>query len=59
VTAVAPTGLLAETLAKSALLVGPERAASQLPFGGVVVEEGGATRVVDPAGLLLPGVLAA
>jgi thiamine biosynthesis lipoprotein len=59
VTAVAPTGLLAETLAKSALLVGPERAASLLPFGGVVVEEGGATRVVDPAGLLLPGVLAA
>lgn len=59
VTAVAPTGLLAETFAKSALLVGPEHAASQLPFGGVVVEEGGAVRIVDPAGPLLPEVLAA
>ncbi len=45
-TALAPSGLLAETLAKSALLAGPERAASQLPFGGVVVEEGGAVRDV-------------
>jgi thiamine biosynthesis lipoprotein len=58
-TAVAPTGLLAETLAKSALLVGPEHAASQLPFGGVVVEEGGALRIVEPAGPPLPEVLAA
>jgi FAD:protein FMN transferase len=58
-TAVAPTGLLAETLAKSALLVGPERAASQLPFGGVVVEAGGAVRVVEPLPTVLPEVLAA
>ncbi|HEX3735271.1 MAG TPA: FAD:protein FMN transferase [Solirubrobacterales bacterium] len=46
-TAVAPTGLLAETLAKSALLVGPERADSQLPFGGVIVEATGALRIVE------------
>jgi thiamine biosynthesis lipoprotein len=58
-TAVAPTGVLAETLAKSALLVGPERAASQLPFGGVVVEDGGAVRIVEPLAPLLPEVLAA
>jgi FAD:protein FMN transferase len=58
-TAVAPTGLLAETLAKSALLVGPERAATQLPFGGVVVEEDGAVTLVESVGPLLPEVLAA
>jgi FAD:protein FMN transferase len=58
-TAVAPTGLLAETLAKSALLVGPERAASKLPFGGVIVEEGGAVRVVEPLASVLPEVPAA
>jgi thiamine biosynthesis lipoprotein len=57
-TAIAPTGLLAETLAKSALLVGPEIAASQLPFGGVVVEEGGAVAIVEPVGPLLPEVSA-
>jgi thiamine biosynthesis lipoprotein len=57
-TAIAPTGVLAETLAKSALLVGPERAASQLPFGGVVVEEGGAVAIVEPVGPLLPEVSA-
>jgi FAD:protein FMN transferase len=58
-TAVAPSGLLAETLAKSALLVGPARAASQLPFGGVVVEEGGAVEIVEPVGPLPGQVLAA
>jgi thiamine biosynthesis lipoprotein len=58
-TAVAPTGLLAETLAKSALLVGPERAASHLPFGGVVVEEGGAVQIVESIGPLLTELLAA
>jgi FAD:protein FMN transferase len=57
-TAIAPTGVLAETLAKSALLVGPERAASQLPFGGVVVEESGAVAIVEPVGPLLPEVSA-
>jgi thiamine biosynthesis lipoprotein len=55
-TAVAPTGLLAETLAKAALLVGPEGAESQLPFGGVVVEEGGAVRILEPLGTVLPEV---
>ncbi|MBS1860483.1 MAG: FAD:protein FMN transferase [Actinobacteria bacterium] len=58
-TAVAPTGLLAETQAKAALLVGPERAAAQLPFGGVIVEEGGAVQVVEAIGAALPEVLAA
>jgi thiamine biosynthesis lipoprotein len=55
-TALAPTGLLAETLAKSALLVGPAAAEEHLPFGGVIVEEGGAVRVVEPLGPLLPEV---
>jgi thiamine biosynthesis lipoprotein len=58
-TAVAPTGLIAEILAKSALLTGPERAASQLPFGGVIVESGGAVRIAEPVVSLLPQVLAA
>jgi len=55
-TAVAPTGLLAETLAKSALLAGPERADEHLPFGGVIVVESGAAWVVDPLPTLLPEV---
>jgi thiamine biosynthesis lipoprotein len=46
-TALAPSGLLAEVLAKSALLLGPDQADSMLPFGGVIVEEGGAVRVVE------------
>ena len=58
-TAVAPTGLLAETLAKSALLVGPERAGSQLPFGGVVVEADGAVRIFEASMPLLAAGLAA
>ncbi len=58
-TAVAPTGLLAETFAKAALLVGPERAESQLPYGGVIVEASGAVRVVEPVAAVLPEVLAA
>jgi thiamine biosynthesis lipoprotein len=55
-TALAPSGLLAEILAKSALLVGPERADSRLPFGGVIVEQGGVVRVVEP---VLSGAAAA
>lgn len=47
-TAVAPTGVLAETFAKSALLAGPEGAAECLPYGGVVVEVGGAVGIVPP-----------
>ncbi|HEX4751740.1 MAG TPA: FAD:protein FMN transferase [Solirubrobacterales bacterium] len=58
-TAVAPTGVLAETLAKTALLVGPGRAESQLPFGGVIVEDGGAVRIIEPLASLLPKVQAA
>jgi len=58
-TAVAPTGLLAETLAKSALLVGPGRAESQLPFGGVIVTEDGEVRVFEGLALLAPSGLVA
>ena len=58
-TAVASTALLAETLAKSALLVGPARAESQLPFGGVIVEADGAVRFVEPLASPLPRVVAA
>ncbi len=41
VTALAPTARLAEVLAKTALLSGPEKARERLPFGGVLVDEGG------------------
>jgi FAD:protein FMN transferase len=58
-TAVAPTGLLAEILAKSALLVGPEQAESQLPFGGVVVEEDGGARAFEGLAPLAPSGLLA
>jgi FAD:protein FMN transferase len=58
-TAVAPTGLLAETLAKSALLSGPEKAAGWLAYGGVIVESDGAVRAVEPLPAVLPEVLAA
>jgi len=39
VTALAPTALLAEVLAKTALLRGPREARRHLPYGGVVVLE--------------------
>lgn len=58
-TAVAPTGLMAETLAKSALLAGPERAGSQLPFGGVIVIDGGAVQVFEGLAPLAPSGLVA
>lgn len=58
-TAVAPTGLLAETFAKSTLLGGPDTAEERLPFGGVIVEAGGAVRIVEPLPAVLPEVLAA
>jgi thiamine biosynthesis lipoprotein len=57
-TALAPTGLLAETLAKSALLAGPDGAEEHLPFGGVVVLDGGEARTVEPFAPVLPGVQA-
>lgn len=40
-TAIAPSALLAEVYAKSALLSGPDRATEWLPFGGVLVLDGG------------------
>jgi FAD:protein FMN transferase len=58
-TAMAPTGLLAETLAKSALLSGVEGAEEHLPYGGVIVFDGGEVRVVEPLTSLLPEVQAA
>jgi thiamine biosynthesis lipoprotein len=57
-TAVAPTGLLAETFAKAALLTGPQGADEHLPFGGVLILAGGEVRVVEPFAALLPEVLA-
>ena len=59
VTAVAPTGLLAETLAKSALLSGPGSAEAWLPYGGVIVDADGPARVVEPLTRVLPEVWAA
>lgn len=50
-TALAPTALLAEVRAKSALLAGPERAAAWLPDGGVLVYDGGAAETIAPAAL--------
>ena len=58
-TAVAPSGLYAETLAKAALLAGPDRADAWLPFGGVIVTEDGDVRIVEPLTSVLPEVLAA
>jgi FAD:protein FMN transferase len=46
-TAVAPTALLAEVFAKSALLSGPARAAEWLPFGGVFVRDDGGVEVIS------------
>jgi thiamine biosynthesis lipoprotein len=57
-TAVAPTGLLAETLAKSALLVGPDAAGEHLPFGGVIVTAAGEVRVFEALAAILPEVQA-
>lgn len=49
VTALAPTALDAEALAKAALLSGPDAAPGWLPDGGVVVHDDGTHRVVEPA----------
>jgi thiamine biosynthesis lipoprotein len=46
-TAVAPTALLAEVFAKSALLSGTERAPEWLPFGGVLVRDDGEVEVIS------------
>ena len=47
-TALAPTAFLAEVYSKYALLSGPELAAERLPYGGVVVLDGGEVEVVAP-----------
>lgn len=52
VTALAPTGVEAETRAKAALLRGPEGGAALLVHGGVLVDEERGVRVLDPR---LPG----
>jgi FAD:protein FMN transferase len=49
VTALAPSAVEAETLAKAALLSGPARAREWLPHGGVVVFDDGAHDVIEPA----------
>lgn len=54
VTALAPTGVEAETRSKAALLSGPDAAAGWLPHGGVIVLDD-ATAEVVPAG---PGLAA-
>jgi thiamine biosynthesis lipoprotein len=46
-TALAPTALEAEILAKSALLSGPEDASRWLPFGGVIVPVEGEAEVIE------------
>ena len=46
-TALAPTALAAETLAKAALLSGPEGARRWLPHGGVLVLEDGSHQLVE------------
>jgi thiamine biosynthesis lipoprotein len=48
VTALAPTGALAETRAKAALLQGPGRAAGWLPDGGAIVADDGTVTVIQP-----------
>ncbi|MEA2142799.1 MAG: FAD:protein transferase [Solirubrobacteraceae bacterium] len=49
VTAVAPTGLQAEVIAKTAILAGPQHAARVLVDGGVIVLAGGVVEIVPPA----------
>lgn len=48
VTALAPTALEAEVLAKTALLHGEDRAHEHLPHGGVIVTDAGHVLVVPP-----------
>lgn len=47
--ALAPTALEGESLAKAAVLSGPEKAESWLRYGGVILLDDGSTRVVAPA----------
>ncbi len=49
-TALAPTALEGEALAKAAVLSGPEGAAAWLPHGGVLVFDDGSHAVIDEFG---------
>ena len=51
-TALAPTALEAEVLAKAALLAGPGAARGWLPHGGALVADDGGRTVVEPPALL-------
>lgn len=51
VTALAPTAVQAEVLAKTALLRGPAGVAATLRHGGVAVHDSGRTEVIAPVGL--------
>jgi thiamine biosynthesis lipoprotein len=53
-TALAPTALEGEALAKAALLSGPEGAAAWLPHGGVLVFDDGSHALVDESGRSQP-----
>jgi FAD:protein FMN transferase len=48
VSALAPTAVEGEVLAKAAVLSGPTKAESWLPHGGVIVYDDGSHRVVEP-----------
>jgi len=48
VTALAPTAVMAEALAKAAILAGPEHADAWLSHGGVVVYDDASYRVIPP-----------
>jgi FAD:protein FMN transferase len=50
-TALAPTAIDAETLAKAALLSGPEGGSGWLRHGGVLVFDDGSFEVIEPRGL--------
>ena len=56
VTALAPSGVQAETLSKAALLSGPDRARDRLIHGGVVVYDDETFDVIDPSSLALEAV---
>jgi FAD:protein FMN transferase len=49
VTALAPTGVMAEALSKAALLAGPQAADRWLTRGGVIVYDDGSYRTIPPA----------
>jgi len=58
-TALAPTALEAEVLAKSAVLSGPEQAAACLRHGGLVVRDDGTHEVIEPPAPYVPRRVAA